>query len=201
MRKTQRGFFVKLLFRLFHFLWSLWSRPGDRPSGWKRHQPERHGRTRRKPEWVRRSIIRLAALMPHAGCRTLALVFNRQHADRSMSVSKTWVAGVLREHAYEIAEERRKIRRRRAHAGPPNRVWGIDLTGGGPMRTATCTPFSAFSIMGPDGCFHCMPSSTKVRGRCWGICFWRLDNTASLLPFGRTMSEFLPRAFLPVFCA
>ncbi len=56
-----------------------------------------------------------------------------------MRVSKTWVAGVLREHAYEIAEERRKMRRRRAHAGPPNRVWGIDLTGradaGGTVHT------------------------------------------------------------------
>ncbi len=124
------GAFVKAIIRtVFFFLWGL-LRPSDTAQGWRRVSCSvGHRRTRRKPEWVRRRLVRLAALMPAAGCRTLALVFNRAHAARGMSVSKTWVADLLRAHAYEIAVERRKIRSRHAVCGPPNRVWGIDLTG------------------------------------------------------------------------
>jgi len=35
-----------------------------------------------KPEWVSKEIIRLKALMPEAGCRTLALVFNRRFKNK-----------------------------------------------------------------------------------------------------------------------
>jgi hypothetical protein len=34
---------------------------------------------KKKPEWVNREIIRLAAFMPHNGCRKIADVFNRLH--------------------------------------------------------------------------------------------------------------------------
>ncbi len=35
-----------------------------------------------KPEWVRKKIIRLKALMPQAGCRSIAHAFNRLHEGR-----------------------------------------------------------------------------------------------------------------------
>lgn len=35
-----------------------------------------------KPTWVRNEVIRLKALMPHAGCRTVAHSFNRRWASR-----------------------------------------------------------------------------------------------------------------------
>jgi hypothetical protein len=37
-------------------------------------------RAQPKPAWVRREVIRLKALMPDAGCRTVAHVFNRRYA-------------------------------------------------------------------------------------------------------------------------
>jgi hypothetical protein len=46
-----------------------------------------------KPKWVRDEVIRLKALMPEAGCRTIAHHFNRRWvAKRQMTVSKTYVA-------------------------------------------------------------------------------------------------------------
>lgn len=36
-------------------------------------------RSQPKPTWVTREIIRLKALMPDAGCRTIANIFNRRY--------------------------------------------------------------------------------------------------------------------------
>jgi hypothetical protein len=50
-----------------------------------------------KPEWVRREIIRLKALMPNAGCRMITHCFNRRFAKRRcMTVGKTYVADTIR---------------------------------------------------------------------------------------------------------
>src|SRR6266571_4414260 len=50
-----------------------------------------------KPQWVRAEVIRLKALMPGAGCRTIAHVFNRRFAvSRQMTVGKTYVADTVR---------------------------------------------------------------------------------------------------------
>ena len=125
-----RGVYVKSIMRtVFFFLWGL-LHPAKTTQGWRRVSCSVGRRyARRKPEWVRRRLVRLAALMPAAGCRTLALVFNRENAARGICVSKTWVADLLRAQAHAIAVERRKIRSRHDVGGPPNRVWGIDLTG------------------------------------------------------------------------
>jgi transposase InsO family protein len=87
-----------------------------------------------KPPWVTREIVCLKALMPVAGCRTLALVFNRRfarHANvrRRMTVGKSFVASILRKHSYEIEVIRRRIKHRVPPALPRNRVWAMDLTG------------------------------------------------------------------------
>jgi transposase InsO family protein len=87
-----------------------------------------------KPDWVRKEIVRLKALMPDAGCRSIALVFNRRyaahgHIHQRMTVGKTFVADVIKRHQYEITVLRRSIK----HHVPPsmanNTVWAIDMTG------------------------------------------------------------------------
>lgn len=50
-----------------------------------------------KPQWVKTEVIRLKALMPQAGCRTIAHLFNRRWAARrAMTVSKTYLADTCR---------------------------------------------------------------------------------------------------------
>ena len=87
-------------------------------------------RTQAKPAWVVREIIRLKALMPDAGCRSIANIFNRRFAvSRRMTVGKTFVADTLRQHRYAIEILRRKIKHRVPPALPRNLIWGLDLTG------------------------------------------------------------------------
>ena len=98
--------------------------------GWKRAMPASPTRHSRKPAWVVDELIRLKALMPQAGCRLVADTFNRRFAaKRQMTVSKSYVAHTLRHRQYEIAEARRRIRQRKAMAGPANHTWALDLTG------------------------------------------------------------------------
>ena len=81
-----------------------------------------------KPTWVRDEIVRLKALMPEAGCRTIAHHFNRNWAARrQMTVSKTYVADTCRRHQYLIYEARRKMKHRGPRPVPRNRIWGCDL--------------------------------------------------------------------------
>ena len=86
-------------------------------------------RSQRKPDWVRRELIRFKALSPELGCRVIAEVFNRQFADRRVSVSKSYVAQVLRRHHSEIAYLRQTLKHRVPHDGAVNRTWAMDLTG------------------------------------------------------------------------
>jgi transposase InsO family protein len=89
-------------------------------------------RSQPKPAWVVREVIRLKALMPDAGCRTIAHVFNRRYAaSRKTTVGKTFVADTMRRHRYEIEVMRRKLKHRVPPALPRNLVWAMDLTGKG----------------------------------------------------------------------
>jgi hypothetical protein len=55
--------------------------------------------TQPKPTWVKHEVVRLKALMPQAGCRTIAHLFNRRWTPRrGMTVSKTYVADTCRKH-------------------------------------------------------------------------------------------------------
>ena len=84
----------------------------------------------RKPDWVGRELIRLKAWMPAEGCRKIAATFNRLHAvNRCMTVSKSFVAGDVRRHRYEIGALRTTCKRRVPFPVPVNQTWGIDLTG------------------------------------------------------------------------
>lgn len=85
--------------------------------------------SRRKPEWVRKEIIHLKAHLPDFGCRKLAYMFNRIFSARGMTVSKTFVSDLLREHHYEIAKLRRTWKHRIPAPLPCNQIWGLDATG------------------------------------------------------------------------
>lgn len=87
-------------------------------------------RSSAKPAWVKREVIRLKALMPQAGCRTVSDIFNRRFAaKRRMTVGKTFVSNVVRKHCYEIEMVRRRIKSARPRPVPKNLVWAADLTG------------------------------------------------------------------------
>ncbi|OGT05608.1 MAG: hypothetical protein A2143_03225 [Gallionellales bacterium RBG_16_57_15] len=89
-----------------------------------------HRHSKQKPEWLKHEIIRLKAIMPQAGCRTIADICNRRFAvSRNITVGKTWAHQILQQHQYEIQNLRRNLK----HAKPKNVlrnfIWGIDLTG------------------------------------------------------------------------
>jgi putative transposase len=81
-----------------------------------------------KPKWVRNEVIRLKAVMPEAGCRTIAHHFNRRWTSRrQMTVSKTYVADTCRKQQYLILAARRTLKHRVPRPMPRNRIWGYDL--------------------------------------------------------------------------
>lgn len=90
--------------------------------GFRRQKP--------KPAWVRHEIVRLKALLPGAGCRNIAATFNRRFGVRKrMTVGKSYVADMIRNHRYEIEVLRRQIKNVKPRALPRNLVWAMDLTG------------------------------------------------------------------------
>lgn len=134
---------MRLVVALLLFVWPMWKWLGHllrrASSRWHR-RPVQHAvycnvlragfRGRTKPAWVTQEVVRLKALMPNAGCRQIATVFNRRFAvRRQMTVSKSFVAGAIRTHRYEIEVVRRRIKHRRPRPVPRNRVWGLDMTG------------------------------------------------------------------------
>ena len=87
-------------------------------------------RNRAKPEWVKQEILRLKALMPNGGCRTIADCFNRRFGfSRKMTVGKSFVSDAIREHLYEVQVLRKQIKNAKPKPVPVNWVWGMDLTG------------------------------------------------------------------------
>jgi putative transposase len=89
-------------------------------------------RQQAKPAWVRHEVIRLKALMPDSGCRTIATVFNRRHAchdnlTRRATIGKSYVADIVRHHRYDIDVMRRNIKHRVPSPMARNRVWAMDM--------------------------------------------------------------------------
>ena len=102
--------------------------PRRRCGGTAHHQPCSTVFAQPKPTWVKHEVIRLKALMPDAGCRTIAHHFNRRWtSQRQMTVGKSYVACTLKKHHYLILEARRKLKHRVPRPMPRNRVWGCDL--------------------------------------------------------------------------
>lgn len=86
-------------------------------------------RFKKKPDWVRAEVIRLKALMPGNGCRKLANQFNRLYMDtREETVSKSYVANVIKLEHYAILEKRRHFKNNVPKSIPIHSVWSTDLT-------------------------------------------------------------------------
>jgi len=82
-----------------------------------------------KPEWVRREVVRLKALMPHDGCRKVAETFNRLHASKhEISVGKSYVSQTIKTYRYEIRVLRRSLKNKTPRPLPKNLIWSLDLT-------------------------------------------------------------------------
>jgi hypothetical protein len=64
--------------------------------------PAVHIKSNRKPAWAICQLVLLKAHLPDAGCRTLALTFNRVFAHREVSVSKSFVHQTLRTQAHAV---------------------------------------------------------------------------------------------------
>jgi hypothetical protein len=62
----------------------------------------------RKPTWVIKKLILLAATHPGWGCRKVAALFNQRFAALAMNVSKSYVAGVLKTHQLAIQRHRQQ---------------------------------------------------------------------------------------------
>ena len=128
-----RWFFARLLMVCRHILrWLVyWLHRQTQARRWThRVTPEAPRRVfaQPKPQWVKHEVIRLKAVMPHVGCRTLAYHFNRRWtARRGMTVSKTYVADTCRRQQYLVLEVRRKLKHRIPRPLPRNRIWGCDL--------------------------------------------------------------------------
>lgn len=89
-----------------------------------------HRHSQQKPEWLKTEIIRLKAIMPQAGCRSIADICNRRFAaSRKVTVGKTFVHQILQQHDYEIQILRRNLKHAKPKPLPRNLIWGIDLTG------------------------------------------------------------------------
>ncbi len=94
----------------------------DNPNSFPRHPP--------KPDWVKKEVIRLKALMPNDGHRKIASAFNRLHVQRhNMTVGKTYVGDTIRNNLYEIQVLRRQLKHKRPKPVPKHLIWGLDLTG------------------------------------------------------------------------
>ena len=128
-----RAWLVRILTRCLLVLRQLLSWPHRRARQRRRHTRAQISSPRPifaqpKPQWVCTEVIRLKALMPHAGCRTIAHHFNRRWKSlRHMIVSKTYVADTCRKHQYLILTARRKLKHRVPRPMPRNRIWGCDL--------------------------------------------------------------------------
>lgn len=90
----------------------------------------KHGyRFKAKPDWVKKEVILLKTLMRHEGCRKIAAEFNRQFKpSKNITVGKTYVAKIIREHHYQIQVLQKKLKHKPPKRIPRQLIWGIDLT-------------------------------------------------------------------------
>jgi hypothetical protein len=143
----------KACFAAYLQRWGDWLAPGPSAShGRRKHIPDTEPEFRvintPKPPWVREELLRMKAQMPEASCRFLAATFNRRFSvSRQMSVGKTYVAEMVKQHAYEVQVLRTDQKRRPPRPVPMHCVWGLDLTGKTDQQGNTHTLFLELSNM------------------------------------------------------
>jgi transposase InsO family protein len=139
---------IKLLQSLIQRILLWFAAPSHQRYNCKLKRPadlNNHRHSKQKPDWLKHEIIRLKALMPQAGCRTIALICNRRFASsRKITVGKTYVHQVLQQHDYEIQILRRNLKHIKPKFVPRNIVWGIDLTG---KTDTSCKLHALFGIL------------------------------------------------------
>jgi len=82
-----------------------------------------------KTAWVKKEIIQLKALMHHKGCRKITNEFNRQFkTSKNISISKIYVANVIRDHQYQIQVLQKKLKHQPPKLIARQLIWGVDLT-------------------------------------------------------------------------
>ena len=86
------------------------------------HQPNK------KPSWVKEKVLYLKVHLPHHGCRKIAMQFNNQYTHKNISVSKSYVYNVIKEHGYEILLLRKEMRTKLPYKKKKNKLWHMDLT-------------------------------------------------------------------------
>lgn len=80
-----------------------------------------------KPLWVRQEVLRLKALMPDHGCRKIASTFRYPHASRGETISKSFVARLVRQEAEAVLRLRGDLKIRVPQKVPRNLIWALDL--------------------------------------------------------------------------
>lgn len=156
---------IALLLLLWIFCISFFARRKPRERFGYHCVSVRRGIGRPKPPWVRREVLRLKALTG-AGCRQVADLFNRLYAvERSMTISKSFVADLVRTRRYEIEVLRREIKHRAPPPQPRNLVWGVDLTG---KREARGVVHSILGIL-DHGSRRALALQTLERKSAWAI--------------------------------
>ena len=104
------------------------------------HLPYNGTHALRKPDWVREAVLALYSASGSSresqGCRSIAQLFNLHHRECGVSVSKSFVYGLLKERAHALVLVRLRAGNRAgnrstagAGAGAVLRTWGMDLTG------------------------------------------------------------------------
>jgi putative transposase len=84
-------------------------------------------RVNRKPEWAIAEVLCFKAHMPKQGCRKVADAFNQKHGP-ACTVSKSWVAEILKRNQYALWCLSREIKNKKPTPTAVNAVWAMDLT-------------------------------------------------------------------------
>lgn len=106
-------------------------------------EPHYRPRKNAKPEWVFSAVIDLSRNSPQCGCRAIAHLFNRTYHCLGVSVGKTLVSEILRDHHMSLAQPRCYMHTI-GTACPILALWGIDLT---ECRWASHIPQPIFGII------------------------------------------------------
>jgi hypothetical protein len=66
----------------------------------------------KKPSWVKDEVIYLKVYLSNYGCRKIAIEFNKKHAHKNVTVSKSYVYNIIKANNYEIIKQRKEFKNR-----------------------------------------------------------------------------------------
>jgi len=83
-------------------------------------------KNRKKPEWIKKEIIKIKAINPNLSYRLIANIFNYKYP--KYYVGKTFISYTLKNHQYEILQFRKRIKNQIPLHIKFNQTWAMDLT-------------------------------------------------------------------------